>query len=121
MFRRIAVVSSVAFTGYAVNAHYSRRSTSSDILDRKSSKLPSSTDFPEKSSLSSIYSRLNKERNEIRVLELLPAGKSQDIHCNLKIISLDDKPTYTALSYTWGDPIRLSGSPWSLRGIFQYL
>jgi hypothetical protein len=121
MFRRVAIASTVALTAYGVNAHYARCLNSSDPRLRKTSKLSSNTDVLEKKHfIKSIFS-LNNKRNEIRVLVLSPAAESQDLRCDLKVVSLDDKPTYTALSYTWGEPIRPSASPWSLRGIYQFL
>lgn len=55
----------------------------------------------------SIYTPLDNTRNEIRLLEVLPA-KSGDpeasVECKLFTCSLNDKPSYTALSYVWGDP-----------------
>ena len=55
----------------------------------------------------SIYTPLDKTGNEIRLLEILPA-KSGDpeasVECKLFTCSLNDKPSYTALSYVWGDP-----------------
>lgn len=47
---------------------------------------------------------LNTATNEIRLLEILTG--TDGIECNLKHISLDDEPDYTALSYTWGNPER---------------
>ncbi|KAK2762899.1 heterokaryon incompatibility protein [Colletotrichum kahawae] len=48
---------------------------------------------------------LDGESKQIRLLELQPAT-SQDapIICVPRIVSLEDKPIYIALSYTWGDP-----------------
>ncbi|KAJ0304710.1 hypothetical protein Brms1b_011117 [Colletotrichum noveboracense] len=47
---------------------------------------------------------LDGKDKQIRLLELQPAT-SQDalINCVPKVVSLRDKPVYTALSYTWGD------------------
>lgn len=39
----------------------------------------------------------------IRLLQLTPS-KSDTICCTLKIVSLDEAPAYTALSYCWGAP-----------------
>jgi ankyrin repeat protein len=38
----------------------------------------------------------------IRLLKILPVQADRAIHCRLEEFSLDDKPTYTAISYTWG-------------------
>lgn len=46
--------------------------------------------------------KLNLERREIRLLELLPGLKDQPIEGLLSIASLDDTPMYEALSYAWG-------------------
>lgn len=47
---------------------------------------------------------LQKNRNQIRILELLPANvDSAPLLCQLHIVSLDDNPVYEALSYRWGN------------------
>ncbi|CAO2648886.1 Nn.00g098350.m01.CDS01 [Neocucurbitaria sp. VM-36] len=53
---------------------------------------------------SAIYSRLllNSDRDEIRLLEILPGDWDQDIECTLRVVSLADNPSYRALSYVWG-------------------
>ncbi|MCJ1256837.1 hypothetical protein MMC24_004662 [Lignoscripta atroalba] len=51
------------------------------------------------------YSPLDPTSRQIRLLVLRPAlRRSASIQCNLIQTSLDDNPTYEALSYTWGDP-----------------
>ncbi|KAH8659241.1 heterokaryon incompatibility protein-domain-containing protein [Tricladium varicosporioides] len=60
------------------------------------------------------YSPLPSRRH-IRVLHLLPRPEVEfpspfwldlePIHCSIKTLSLDDKPEFDALSYTWGNPI----------------
>jgi ankyrin repeat protein len=40
--------------------------------------------------------------NCIRLLKILPTQADRTIRCRLDTFSLDDKPTYTAISYTWG-------------------
>ena len=45
--------------------------------------------------------------NEIRVLDLRPGRWTDEIGCDLRVISLDSKPStpsYEAISYVWGDP-----------------
>ncbi|KAH7398002.1 heterokaryon incompatibility protein-domain-containing protein [Cadophora sp. MPI-SDFR-AT-0126] len=45
--------------------------------------------------------------NEIRILDILPCGSDnpQDLlKCEVRVVSLSDKPVYDALSYRWGDP-----------------
>lgn len=49
------------------------------------------------------YSRLEGARG-IRLLVLQPGRISDEISCTLKIVSLDERPSFEALSYTWGDP-----------------
>jgi hypothetical protein len=52
-----------------------------------------------------LYEPLDKSRNEIRILEILPQNSEEEdiVHCRLFRCSLDDKPSYAALSYVWGD------------------
>jgi hypothetical protein len=56
------------------------------------------------------YAPLDPSKTEIRLIELLPRAPncSPQIEplprCNLIHVSLDDKPNYAALSYTWEDP-----------------
>lgn len=54
---------------------------------------------------SSIYEALSKDRQEIRLVTILPAAEpSALIECTLGSVCLQENPTYTALSYAWGDP-----------------
>lgn len=41
---------------------------------------------------------------EIRLVNILPKRQSEEIACELQVVSLRDKPKYIALSYTWGSP-----------------
>lgn len=54
-----------------------------------------------------VYNPLNSARHEIRLLEAV-SRSADDFHeqltCRLSIYSLDDNPSFTALSYVWGDP-----------------
>ncbi|PYI05117.1 hypothetical protein BO78DRAFT_276464, partial [Aspergillus sclerotiicarbonarius CBS 121057] len=50
-----------------------------------------------------MYTRLDADRRQIRIASILPGRWSEDVSCKLEIVSLDDKPSYEALSYTWGD------------------
>ena len=56
------------------------------------------------------YRPLNASKSEIRLIEVLPTvtntstQRERTPRCNLIHASLDDKPNYVALSYTWGDP-----------------
>ena len=51
--------------------------------------------------LTSIYQPLY--HNEIRLITLAPGKWTDLIECSLQIASLDDGPTYEALSYVWGN------------------
>ena len=45
--------------------------------------------------------------NEIRVLDLQPGRWTDEIVCDLRVVSLDSKsstPSYEAISYAWGNP-----------------
>ncbi|KAK3313175.1 heterokaryon incompatibility protein-domain-containing protein [Apodospora peruviana] len=66
------------------------------------------------------YTPLSPTSAEIRLLTIHPGPWDTDIECSLEHVSLDAKPTYEALSYTWGDPTNISSilfgrSPWSVR------
>jgi len=56
------------------------------------------------------YRPLDPSKREIRLIELFPTATNTSTQreraprCNLIHASLDDKPDYVALSYTWGDP-----------------
>ncbi|KAI1181880.1 HET-domain-containing protein [Nemania serpens] len=53
-------------------------------------------------SISPIYQSLDPALECIRVLDLLPGVFESDLRCSLRTVALSDKPSYTALSYTWG-------------------
>lgn len=54
----------------------------------------------------SLYSLLNPESRQIRLLTLLCSPQDdQPIHCNITISDLDDVPKYEALSYVWGNVV----------------
>lgn len=60
---------------------------------------------------------LTPSREEIRVLDIQPTSQTglETVCCHLRTISLQDHPTYDALSYVWGSPddpeeILLNGS-----------
>jgi hypothetical protein len=63
--------------------------TESDLLCSRSHKIPHPA---------YIYLR----ENCIRLLKILPVQADRIIRCHLEEFSLDDNPTYTAISYTWG-------------------
>ena len=49
------------------------------------------------------YTPLNHKCREIRLLSLLPGKFNQGmIECIIRTVSLDEKPKYSALSYSWG-------------------
>ena len=51
-----------------------------------------------------IYTRLDKDKQDIRVLELLPGKVSDTIRGTLRLACLNSDPEYDAASYVWGDP-----------------
>ncbi|KAF2870087.1 heterokaryon incompatibility protein-domain-containing protein, partial [Massariosphaeria phaeospora] len=63
----------------------------------------------------SLYSDLDPQADEIRLLLLSPAPCTvPTVSCELLTVSLKDRPIYDALSYVWGDPkitrpIRVNG------------
>ncbi|KAK0729595.1 heterokaryon incompatibility protein-domain-containing protein, partial [Lasiosphaeris hirsuta] len=42
-------------------------------------------------------------KNQIRLLTLLPGSRNSPLVCTSYLVALSDKPSYTALSYVWGD------------------
>ncbi|KAF4635065.1 hypothetical protein G7Y89_g3025 [Cudoniella acicularis] len=49
------------------------------------------------------YTPVDSNASEIRIAQINPAeNKNDPINCHLIHVSLDDKPSYKALSYTWG-------------------
>jgi hypothetical protein len=48
---------------------------------------------------SPLYQPLTAERHEVRLLQILE--QAETITCTLGVVSLDDSPTYSALSYEW--------------------
>ena len=51
----------------------------------------------------SMYTPLITERKEIRLVTLCSGNFKDDILCSISKVSLDDRPSYEALSYVWGD------------------
>ncbi|KAE9376096.1 HET-domain-containing protein, partial [Stipitochalara longipes BDJ] len=43
-----------------------------------------------------------REKDEIRLLDLLPGSGSEPICCTLRHVKLSENPKYEALSYAWG-------------------
>ncbi|CAN9079626.1 unnamed protein product [Alternaria alternata] len=61
-----------------------------------------------------IYNTLPDASDNLRLLIVHAGGVSEPIRCTLRIVSLQNKPSYDALSYTWGDsattkPIEVDG------------
>ena len=48
------------------------------------------------------YSSLNSEQKQVRLLELQPGRYGRRLHGKIRLVNLEDHPTYEALSYTWG-------------------
>jgi len=71
------------------------------ILDEPLSSLPNGTRGRNIPRL--VYKSLDYSRREIRLLKLAPGARDAEIRCTLTHASLENKPTYEALSYTWGD------------------
>lgn len=60
------------------------------------------------------YVDLAPDRQEIRLVHLLPGAWQDRVSCTLEVVTLNDKPRYETLSYVWGDttgtsPIFLEG------------
>jgi hypothetical protein len=49
------------------------------------------------------YEPLHEDNREIRLISLHPGNWDDDICCTTKVVSLDSRPHYEALSYAWGD------------------
>lgn len=50
----------------------------------------------------SIYQALSASAPEIRVITLRQGSADEELRCTLKTVSLDDQPSFHALSYAWG-------------------
>lgn len=54
---------------------------------------------------SCLYTPLDPQRNQIRILELHPGGEQEPVHCSLSIEALSKTVDhFDALSWTWGSP-----------------
>lgn len=55
-----------------------------------------------------MYKPLNPDAQETRLLTLHRGSEPEWIHCTLSVESLEDRPSYTAVSYAWGtnQPVR---------------
>jgi hypothetical protein len=65
------------------------------------SELPLETEALSNSPAPYRYTPLRCEGLEIRLVVLFPGQESDDIHCDLIHVNLDDQPVYEAVSYTW--------------------
>nr|OQO32596.1 hypothetical protein B0A51_00160 [Rachicladosporium sp. CCFEE 5018] len=54
------------------------------------------------------HDRLPDAKTHIRLLEVLTAGPHAGIECKLTDWAVAAAPPYTAISYTWGDPLEVS-------------
>lgn len=67
-----------------------------------------------------LYTPLNVNHNEIRLIRLLPSNiSSSPIQCMLATVSLSTNLPYNALSYVWSDqkgtvPISVNGTPFNV-------
>ncbi|KAF5682982.1 heterokaryon incompatibility het-6 [Fusarium circinatum] len=50
------------------------------------------------------YQPLNKDKREIRLLEILPITPDDKVNCKLHTVLLTPDLYYTCISYVWGDP-----------------
>ena len=50
-----------------------------------------------------LYNHLDESRAEIRLLEIISSGINATPECKLHVVSLEDKPKFTTLSYVWGN------------------
>ena len=54
-----------------------------------------------------LYEYLDFSAREIRLVNLLPGKESESIYCRLEHVSLDKKPDFEALSYSWCPSVEL--------------
>lgn len=60
---------------------------------------------------------LDRHKNELRLLQLLPGQGADAIKCTLYLVSRNDRPLYSALSYAWENhsfvaPITVNDQEW---------
>lgn len=60
------------------------------------------------SRLEHLFSHLDEDRNEFRLIKLSPGIKTDPIHCTLLHVTGNHAFNYEALSYVWGDPSQLA-------------
>jgi hypothetical protein len=51
------------------------------------------------------YEPLGKEEQCIRLIHVLSVHETEGIACTMRTVSLNDRPVYQCLSYTWGNPL----------------
>jgi len=74
--------------------------TMNDVLPETSRRISTSN----VSATSPQYEPLSRDRRAIRLVEILPpTAEEQTVRCRHIVTSLEDKPSYVALSYVWGD------------------
>lgn len=75
------------------------------------------------SRMETCYKPLDVSRNEIRILvyRVIPydGPVPVKIECIFKVVSLEDRPVFDALSYTWGHPY--AQSTWNPKDRFVHL
>lgn len=54
-----------------------------------------------------LHESLDFSACEIRLVNLLPQKESESIYCRLEHVSLDEKPDFKVLSYSWGPSVEL--------------
>ncbi|KAF2140653.1 uncharacterized protein K452DRAFT_319554 [Aplosporella prunicola CBS 121167] len=50
-----------------------------------------------------VYDKLGTQHRTIRLVTIEPGAWKDEIRCSLQTVVFDDKPSYQALSYVWGD------------------
>jgi hypothetical protein len=60
-------------------------------------------EYPMSDAASSIYLPLNHEARSIRLVSIKKGTQDSVLHANLLHVSLDNAPSYEALSYVWGE------------------
>ncbi|KAK7997463.1 hypothetical protein PG989_005503 [Apiospora arundinis] len=55
-------------------------------------------------SLAPAYTPLDAQREQIRLLHLLPGSWEDSVCCTTSIVDISEEPIFESLSYAWGDP-----------------
>ena len=81
-------------------------------LKRNRSSTPLADEPPPEDSVSSrcsrpayIYTPLEKDEDNTRIIELLPGTLSEGFRCRMHEVAIDSEKPYEALSYTW-EPVQ---------------